>query len=311
MTLIPNRAKWSFSQYDNFILKDKKQLIDYHILDALSRTLRMFEYEGLPDTIPERELEKIIQLYGFCYFLEKDNQLYVFYGGLGGQPNEYYQPTEFFVSNAYLKFFKSVEVNKDGVLLWNDYAHMGMYPRLRRYAEFMAECDLTLRFGLINARIVSILEAKDDKQYEEVQLYLNDIEEGTKLGVILGNSFESDDKGFKVNEYRKATSENIKDIIELQQYIKASFYNEIGLQANYNMKREAINSFESGMNEEILIPLVEDMLHTREEAIKEVNKRYNLNIKVSLSKAWKGREHLDIIKPTTENKEGELEDETN
>ena len=69
---------------------------------------------------------------------------------------------------------------------------MGMYPRLRRYAEFMAECDITLRFGLINHRITSILEAVDDNQKEEVERFLNDIEEGAKIGVVTGKGFLQD-----------------------------------------------------------------------------------------------------------------------
>lgn len=289
---INNRDNWHFSNYSKFMLKDKNYLIDYYIQTALIKTLKMFEYEGLPETIPARELERILQLCAFAYWLKKDDKLYVFYGGLGGLPDEYYRPTNFIVANPYLKFFKTVDVNKEGVLMWNDYAHMGLYPIIRRYAEFMAECDITLRFGLINHRIVSILEAINDKQKQEAELFLKDIEEGTKLGVLVGKGFESDDGSMRVNEYRKATGQDIKDIIELQQYLKASFYNEIGLQANFNMKREAINGEEAGMNEEALKPLCDDLLQSRKEALEKINKQFNLNISVKYSSSWLARKEL-------------------
>ena len=289
---IPNRNNWRFGNYAKFMLKDKETLIDYHVRMALIKTLTMFEYEGLPETIPARELEMILQLCSFAYWLEKDGKLYVFYGGLGGQPNEYYQPTQFIVANPYLKFFDQVEVNDKGVLMWNDLAHMGLYPLIRRYAEFMAECDITLRFGLINARIVAVLEALNDKMKEEAVLYLKDIEEGKKLGVVVGKDFENDDGSLRVNDYRKANSQDIKDVMELQQYIKASFYNEIGLQANFNMKREAINESESAMNEEALKPLCDDLLLSRREALEKVNKQYGLNITVRYSSSWEAREKL-------------------
>ena len=290
------------------MLKDKEYLIDYYIQLSLVKTLKMFEYDGLPDTIPARELERIVQLGSFGYWLKKDDKLYVFYGGLGGIPNEYYQPTKFIVANPYLKFFDVVEVNEEGVLMWNDLAHMGLYPIIRRYAEFMAECDITLRFGLITHRIVSILEAINDKQKAEAELYLNDVEAGKKLGVLVGKSFENDDGSFKVNEYRKATGQDIKDVIELQQYIKASFYNEIGLQANFNMKREAINGEEAGMNEEALKPLCDDMLQSRRDALEKINKQFGLNITVKYSSSWEARKVLGDEKTTEEDKTEEVEE---
>ncbi len=299
------RDVWRFSNYDKYVLKDKNYLIDYYIQLALVKTLKMFEYEGLPETIPARELERILQLCIFAYWLEKDGKLYVFYGGLGGLPNEYYQPTTFIVANPYLKFFKTVEVNEEGVLMWNDLAHMGLYPIIRRYAEFMAECDITLRFGLINHRIVSILEAINDKQKQEAELLLKDIEDGKKLGVLVGKSFESDDGSMKVNEYRKATGQDIKDIIELQQFIKASFYNEIGLQANFNMKREAINGEEAGMNEEALKPLCDDLLQCRRDALEKINKQFGTNITVKYSSSWEARKLLGDDKTIDEEKKVE------
>ena len=309
---INNRDLWHFSNYSKFMLEDKQYLIDYYIQTALIKTLKMFEYEGLPETIPARELERILQLCAFAYWLKADDgKLYVFYGGLGGLPNEYYQPTKFIVANPYLKFFKTVDVNEEGVLMWNDLAHMGLYPIIRRYAEFMAECDITLRFGLINARIVAILEAINDKQKAEAELYLKDVVEGRKLGVIVGKGFEADDGSLRVNEYRRANTQDIKDVIELQQYIKASFYNEIGLQANFNMKREAINGEEAGMNEEALKPLCDDLLQSRRDALEKINAQFGLNITVKYSSSWEARKLLgnaDEVNETEEVKEETVED---
>lgn len=315
---IPNRNNWRFGNYSKFMLEDKETLIDYHVRMALIKTLKMFDYEGLPETIPARELEMIIQLCGFAYLLKaNDGKFYAFYGGLGGRPDEYYRPTQFIVANPYLKFFDQVKVNDEGVLVWNDMAHIGLYPMLRRYAEFMAECDITLRFGLINARIVSILEAVDDKTKEEAKLFIEDIVKGTKLGVIVGRSFEAEDGSLRVNEYRKANSQDIKDVMELQQYIKASWLNEIGLQANFNMKREAINESESAMNEEALKPLCDDLLQSRQEAFDRFNEKYGFNIKVKYSSSWQARKKLgeEVKEEETteteevEEKEGESEND--
>ena len=288
---IPNKSNWFFAT-EKQLLKDKNALIDFHFGMALTKTLKIFEYEGLPDTIPFRELEKILQLNGFAYWLKKDGELYVFWGGLGGRPDEYYRPTDFIVANPYLQFFKTVKVNEEGVLMWNDYSHMGLNLMIRRYAELMAECDITLRFGLVNDRLVSILYATNDNAKQSAEDFLKDVEDGAKLGVIMGDTWLDDNGDFRVNEYRKANSQDLKAIMELQQYIKASFFNDIGLQANYNMKRESINDSEAGMNEESLKPFIDDMLESRQEAIKRINEQFGTNISVKLSSSWVRREKI-------------------
>ena len=304
-TKIPKKYHWFFNT-DDMLLKDKESLIFFHYNMALTKTLKMFEYGGLPDTIPYRELEKILQLNSFAYWLKKDNKLYVFFGGLGGRPDEYYRPTDFIVANPYLKYYKVVKVDEEGVLMWNDYAHLGMSLMLRRYAELMAECDITLRFGLINARLVAILTAMNDNAKDSAEKLLQDVEEGRKLGVIMGESILDENGDVKVYDYRKAQTSDIKDVMELQQYLKASFWNDIGIQANYNMKREAINGNEAGMNEESLKPFVDDMLECRREALKKINEQFGTNITVEFSSSWVRRKKI----PKDETKEDPKQEET-
>ena len=296
---IPKNQRW-FLSTDKMLLGDKQALIEYHFADALTVTLTMFKYDGLPDTIPYRELEKILQLNAFAYWLKKGDKLYVFFGGLGGRPNEYYEPTQFIVANPYLQFYKQVEVNEDGVLMWNDYAHLGLVLKIRRYAELMAECDITLRFGLINDRIVSVIKAYNDNAKKSAELFIEDVTNGKKLGVIVGDNLLDENGDVQVAEYRKANTQDLKSVMELQQFLKASFYNSIGLQANYNMKRESINDSEAGMNEESLKPLIDDMLDSRREALKRVNEQFGTNITVELNSAWVRRKKIASDETTPE-----------
>lgn len=307
---IPKRDDWVFGRSDKFLLKDKRMLIEFHFNSALTKTLKMFEYKGLPDSIPQRELEKILQLCDFAYWLKKDDNLYVFFGGLGGQPNEYYQPTNFIVANPYLKFFKVVKVNEEGVLMWNDYVHRNvLYFMLRRYAELMTECDITLRFGLINDRILSVFFASNDTLKAGIEAFMKDVENGEKLGAIVGDDWKDDEGGLNVKEYRKANSQDLKVIMELQQYLKASFWNDIGIQANYNMKRESINDSEAGMNEESLKPFVDDMLQNRKDALEKVNKQFGTNITVEFSSSWIRRTKIpeDETEQTPNNEEQKVD----
>ena len=123
-------------------------------------------------------------------------------------------------------------------------------------------------------------------------------------------------EGLNVREF-KEVADCLIPLIEYHQYTKASFLNDIGLNANYNMKREAINSNESNLNDDMLRPFIDDMLKMREEAIEEINKKYDLNISVSFNSAWASNEieeeaELDKIEAEAEALEDEvdaLEDE--
>ena len=53
------------------------------------------------------------------------------------------------------------------------------------------------------------------------------------------------------------------------------------------MKREALNSAESALNDDILYPLIDEMLEERQKDIEKVNELYGTNISVELSSVWK------------------------
>ena len=109
------------------------------------------------------------------------------------------------------------------------------------------------------------------------------LEEG-KIGVVTEQAF-IDSLDLKVHPATDDT-DNLTDLIETVQYLKASWFNELGLNANYNMKRESINSGESQLNDDALLPLVDDMLRRRQEGAEEVNKLFGTEISVELASAW-------------------------
>ena len=292
-----NRNIWIFGG-ETRILKNKSLLIDTYIKRFFNRTSRMFEYTGLPETIPQREIELIIQFCRVAIFTKKDDKLFVFYGGLGGQPNEYYQPTQAIVSNPYLRFSEVLNLddyikdNANAVIIWNDSAHMGLYPIFSLNAELLAECDLTLKYGLINKRFMNITTACDDNTKESLKEMFKGVEDGTGYGIIVTKQF-LDDSGVG-NIAIQHTPSDLKDVIETKQYILGSFYNDLGLNALFNMKREAINESESNLNEDALLPFIDDMLEQRKIGVKRINELFGTSIEVKLSSSWeKIREEIE------------------
>lgn len=283
----------------------KKTYIKNEINYMLCKTLRMFEYDNLPKTIPKFNLELLLQTKGVGVITKVEDKLYAFYGGWGGVPDAYYLPTKFIVANPYLKFNKTLTINDDCVLIKNDSLIQGLIPLSKKYSSLLCENDISLRLTTIISRMQKFISAGDDTTKKSAEKYLNDLVNGD-LGVIANKKFI---ESLQVDN-SQITNNQIKDLIEEHQYLKASWYNELGLNANYNMKRESLNSSEVALNDDILTPYIDDMLKCREEFVEKVNNMYGTNIKVRLSSAWKdNKRELEIALQTEENIDSDVKTE--
>ena len=260
----------------------KQKLGESHVLYMLNRTQAMFDYEGLPETIPARNLEIILQLNGNCFATKVDGEYYVFAGGLGGEPDVYYEPTIYTVANPALNYSKCLKIYKDGVLIRNDSYGVGLLPMFKKYASLLTENEITMRVCDITTRMAFLLSAADDRTKASAEQFLDRILDG-KLGVISDNAFL---ESLKVNPTTSNNAIRLTDLIEYQQYLKAAWFNDLGINANYNMKRESISPNEAQLNDDALLPLVDDMLEARKLGIEKFNNMYGLDIKVSLSSSW-------------------------
>lgn len=261
---------------------DKKRSAKAYIKYMLIRLQKMFAYKNLPDTIPREMLELYLMQGGKCFVTEVNSKLYAFQGTIGGEPDPYYRPTLFIVANPALKFNKSLDLWNDGVLMRNDSMWYGLMPLLCRYATMMAENLVTLRSADVMLRVVALLTAPNDATKVAAEEYLRKLEKG-QFGVIGENRFMD---GIKMQSPPSNNGSYLTQFIELHQYLKASFYNELGLESNYNMKREAIGRNESAMDRDTLVPLCEEMLRCRQEDISRLNEMYGTDISVDFDSAW-------------------------
>lgn len=284
-------------------VKDKRQSANAYYRYFLARLSRMFEYKNLPDTIPHEILDRYLMNNGIACITEVEGKLYVFYGNMGGPQDVYYRPTEFIISNPHVKsngelftanipVFQNYQPTEEvpganlgqprGVLIRNDSEWIGLSPLLSRYSYLMAENTLTLRTADVMLRIVAMITAPSDKERQSALEYLKSMENGI-LSVIGESAFFD---GVKLQSPPSNNGSYLTQFIEYQQYLKGSLYNEIGLSANYNMKREAIGKGESTLDEDALLPLADNMLLTRKQDLALVNEMYGTSIEVSFSSAW-------------------------
>lgn len=280
--------------------KDKARNVMVMNNYMLAKTIPMFEYEGLPETIPYRELEKLLQSNGFVFITKVEDKLYAFNGGLGGVQDVYGNPTKFVVSNPALNFNATLDIEKDGVLIRNDDLMIGLLPLYEKFNFMMAENDINMVLYGYNTRMNKLISASDDKTRESAERYVAKAVEGD-IAIVGENAiFE----GVKLQTGNAQSGSSINNLIEYGQYLKATLYNEVGLSSNTNLKRERLISAEVQQSEDSLFPLVFTMMKCRIDAVNKINAMFGTSIKVGFGSVWHIK-HKEMVDNIVGNKPGE------
>lgn len=264
-----------------------------------NKTMAMFKYHNLPDTIPCYELENLLQKNGFACVAQVEGSLYAFDGGLGGEPDVYYRPTICTVANPALKLTRDFEIDKDCVIVKNDSNMVGLSYTIAKYNTLLAENEITMLIALINSRMNIIFSGADSATKASAEQYLNMIVQG-KLGVISDNAFL---ESLKIQIGSTNRNNVFEDLIRLNQYLKAGLNNAIGLNSNSAMKKERLITAEIDVNNTALYPLIDDMLECRRIAIEKINTMFETDISVELNSSW---DYRDLNGMSIHNTESEI-----
>ena len=277
------------SYYDNTVnysATNKAENVRNIIDSILNKTLTMFLYSNLPDTLPIEELEKILQLNGTGFVTLIDEQLVVIKGSYSYDEVDIYNRP--YKINCYLpdkKTFKMFNIS-DGVIIKNDYLERGLLPIFKKWGYLINESELTLIIANRYKRMVKTFIANDDPTAESVRNYLTKVDNGESSVITSSILWES----LKIDGEKNTNT--LHELIEYDNYIKSELYKEIGLYSNDNMKKERLISseVENGMNS--IYPLVDNMLNCRKQAIDKINNKYNTNISVEFTSSWEYRVNL-------------------
>lgn len=270
-----------YQRFQSYV-KNKDTAVMAFIENTLAKTQAMFVYEGLPDTVPAEELERLLQTEGNAFFAKVNGDLYALQGAAGGEPDPYNRPTIYTVANPALKLNKSYKIGVDGVFIKNDTNGNSLLPIIGKFAVLYTDGIISLNTASILTRITMLISASDDKTKQSADEFLKKILDGD-FSVIGENAFF---KGVNMQTAATSNTQYITQLVELVQYYKANMLNELGLNANYNMKRERLNTGEVAMNVDVLLPYVDNMLHERQKALKQVNEMFDTEITVRLGSSW-------------------------
>lgn len=289
----------------------KKRLIRDNLDWLLNKTAVMFDYDNLPSTIPRIALERLLQWCGSCAIYrvpsshvpvgygvsfnysslagqtDSDGSLFAFPYTLADSPDPYQEPYKVIITSPGFRptISETLEINKDVVIIRNDTNYRGLYGLHQKYAELLAEAEISLRSTLLVLRDELLFIAKTEKQRRAVEAYINSRDIGQPSFIV------SQDLGTPLETITQNTHSNAVELaVNGLQSIKAAWYNEIGLDPSFSLKREYTSAQEIGENTDLLMPIIDDMFESRRIGIENVNALFGTNIIVRRSSAWDYKE---------------------
>lgn len=244
-------------------------------------------------------MNQMLFLEGMVTFLKRDGKLYALNCGLGGAPNEYYEPTEAILANPVLGS-QNFKIGKDCVVMFNTLADKnpvcggrGLYPLIHQTATLLADNIVSINCAQINTRVQALVVADSTAQKNSAEITMKELYSGKPFKVLEDTMIDK----IKVNPITANPASNITELVELHQYIIANFYNNIGIKTNYQMKKERLITDEINSLNDFLAVSLDTMLSSRLAAVEKINEVFGTNISVKL------KDYLEIFVKDNEGKD--------
>lgn len=244
------------------------------------KCVRIFKWNGLPEILPQREIEKYLISLGFCGFVKDEKCGYMVSNGGMSSPTQY---DDVFKKFAYARPTAkggTVTIGEDCVIIRNTSMMNSLSGLIRRTASQLAHADITLRASLVNYRANEVLSAEDDATAESINAYYSSLYEGNLKAIV--------DSGLINGVKNLSSSKSYADLLKLtdvKNEIMRSFFAEIGIRQKSD-KRERLVTEEVESDSMMLLFNIHDMLEQRKKACEEINKIFGLNVSVELSEEW-------------------------
>lgn len=278
---------------DSLMLTDS---YNYFSEMLFEKSCRLFKWNGLPNNIPQKEIETRLIYYGYCGLVnDKNKGMMVASGGMSGVTQYSDEFTQFTYAAPTAKG-GTLNIGKDCVIIDNTSLRNPLYPMITRYALLMAHAEVTLKCALVNMRSIHAFSSKDDKTVSNILEWEKKRYNGD-IGVILDTTdtgLEMLGESGTINDLLSAgkiDSNYIKSIVEVRNEILRMFFSELGVNFSKE-KRGNMTEDEINQNNNMLLLNVDDMLIRRKEACERFNALNKGNMSVEFSDELKNLKRM-------------------
>ena len=255
---------------------EQEKEADNHVKYTFDRLSTAFLFDG--ECLEKEEYSHIVEdmeyifntifAMGYCPFAKHNEYWEGVFGNMNGELNRQYDYTKVTFANPALDFYEDRTIGEDVFIIQCDPMRMGLIPLISRYANAMAINETTMNIANIWSRMPAMISAPDADTKNAAEDMISDLQKG-KLSVVGDNAFFD---GIKAHPLHSGANSEITNLIEYEQYMKASLNNELGLNMNFNMKRESISAGETKQQDN-LSPLMDSILLSLNKSCYKMNKK--------------------------------------
>ena len=290
-----------------------------HFNNLFNVLLARFDWEGLPENIPQEFLEGILITNGTVGIGRDLNDTGLLWAVPGSYNDEIvgYLPTNYHGQCTNVRV--DGKVGEDVAVGWNN-STLKPDVILMQFASILAEIDVSEKCNVHYARDSKIPKAHNEQEKQAILTAIRNIREG-KLDAIVSNNVHAKELIEGVPEEPLLELTDIRDIDKLQylnQYrdnIIKRFFQIYGQKSQVTSKMAQMSVDESTANDSLSMILTLDALRQREKFCDECNRLFGLSMSVKLSKCWADEvEEMDETNDQTgtensDEEEGDAENE--
>ena len=270
------------------------QLYRYYFQFILRLLYRIILLDNVPETIEETFLKLILYTQGKICFLdgqqigESENELLALNCSRADTPNVYYIPRRCIVTNPRLKKAYNLTPGENCEIVYLSEADKyniseisgGLFELIRRTAVMLADNDISINISQKNTRLTNLVSGDTQNTVNSIRAVIAAMYEGDPTIVVKSSMI---DKLQGIPIIQNTSNRNLIDLIEVQQYIIAHFYEQIGICTHDQMKRERLITAEINDNLDLAFLNIDDIVVSVQEGLQRVNAMFGTNITARLN----------------------------
>ena len=287
--------------YNVLRTKAKNDLRYNTYFDILLNTLlEMFEYEGLPETIPQRFLELYLHTYGNVFISKINGNIYATGGTLSGEIDAYGLGTDAITVCP----IGQAQGKRDIDIVYG-INNKTASPDMLVYwiAHLLQENDNSLEHTIIYSRLLPIPVVRDEKEKTAFDEIIDKLIKGD-LKAFASKNLLADEIGEALKTINLSDVEKVDKLQYLSRFaddILKKFYNFYGQPINsQNKSAQSISDEIHGMDSvSFILPI--QMLKCREKMCEDINRIFGLNVSVKFSTTWSLEYNALMLRDTNGN----------
>lgn len=278
------KLQWK-ERFNNGGICDFRKMYDFYFKWLLSKTCACFYIKNLPETMDEFFIKSTLIVDGDLGVTDFNDKIYAVNGAPGGQPDEYYVPTQYTVANPVLgsKIFTR---GVDGVVIYNAdidrYVPGGLFGLIDQTATLLADNIISINCNQINTRVSAVFTADSEAQAIAGEAILKRMYTGSPYSILRSDLIDK----INVNPIASnANAQNLTELVELNNFIIANYFQSIGIKANNIRKKSHMLQDEIDVQNDYLQISITEIMASWQSGFDKVNELYGTDIHVELNPA--------------------------